>query len=108
MTSRKKRSERGFALMLFAVMAIPLVALMSLAIDASVLYVIKGKLSASVDAGALAGARALSRGNDDDAQRNRAQDVGAAYVRANFPAGYLMSRNLTIIPPSVDVSVANQ
>ena len=104
----KKITERGFAVMLFAAMAIPVVAFVGLAIDASVLYVIKGKLSAAVDAGALAGARALSRGNDDATQRNRAQVVATSYVRANFRDGYLMSRNLTIPTPSVDSSITNQ
>jgi Mg-chelatase subunit ChlD len=103
-----KRSESGFALVVLAAMIIPMVAFTGLAIDTGVLYIVKGRLSSSVDAGALAGARALSRGSDDAAQRSRAQDVGAAYVRANFPNGYLMSRNLNVLTPTIDVSVANQ
>jgi Flp pilus assembly protein TadG len=100
--------KKGFALLMFATMAIPVVGLVGLAIDTGVLYAVKSKLSAAVDAGSLAGARALSRGNDDATQRTRAQQVAASYVRANFPAGYMLTGTLTVPVPVVDTSIANQ
>lgn len=108
MRTDKTMREKGFALLLFASMAIPLVGLIGLAIDTGVLYVIKSKLSAAVDAGSLAGARALSRGSDDSSQRTRAQQVATAYVKANFPAGYMMTGTLTIPTPVVSSSIVNQ
>jgi Flp pilus assembly protein TadG len=106
MNERKK--SKGFALLLFGVMVVPLVGLVGLTIDTGVLYVIKSKLSAAVDAGSLAGARALSRGSDDDTQRARAQQVAASYVRANFPNGYMLTGTLSVPVPTVTSNIANQ
>jgi Flp pilus assembly protein TadG len=105
-----KHADRrsGVAVLGFAAAILPLFLCVGLAIDASILFVIKSKLSAAVDAGALAGARALSRGNDDAAQRTRAQEVASAYVRANFPDGYIMTRNRTINQPTITLTGAHQ
>jgi Flp pilus assembly protein TadG len=102
------RRRRGFALLVLAATIIPIFACVGLAIDTSILYVLKSKLSAAVDAGSLAGARALSRGINDTAQRTRAQEVATSYVRANFVSGYMMSAGLTIDQPQVDISISNQ
>jgi Flp pilus assembly protein TadG len=104
----REMKKKGFALLLFATTAIPLVGLVGLTIETGALYVIKSKLSAAVTAGSLAGAKALSRGDDEDAQRTRAQQVAASYVRANFLSGYMMTGTLNIPTPTVSTNVANQ
>jgi len=112
MTGLKARTkrERGISVIFTAISLTTIVPLVGLAIDAGILYTVKGKLQMAVDAGALAGARALSRGNDDTTQQNNAKSVAQAYALLNFPSGYF-----NISPPAfpagsitVDESVANQ
>lgn len=104
----RTRRNTGFSVLAFAAIAIPLTAIVGLAIDTGMLYLIKSKLSAAVDAGALAGARALSRGLNDTQQKDRASEVAVGYVKANFAAGYMMSRNLNVPDPTIDSTVVNQ
>ena len=105
---KARKDDKGFAVLTLGAMLIPLTAMVGIAIDTGMLYLIKSKLSASVDAGALAGARSLSRGTNDSQQTSRAQEVAVAYVKANFIPGYMMSRNLHVPAPVVDISVTNQ
>lgn len=104
----RTRRNTGFSVLALAAIAIPLMAIIGISIDTGIMYLIKGKLSAAVDAGALAGARALSRGDTGTAQETRAKAVADGYVKANFKAGYMMSRNLTIPVATIDTTVANQ
>src|ERR1035441_5516713 len=67
-----------------------------LAIDAGMIYMVQGVLSAASDAASLAGARALARGTDDTAQRANAESTAGAYFNANFPSGYLGTANLQV------------
>ncbi len=92
--STQKR-RRGIALLLTAGMVTAIVPVVGLAIDASLLYAIKGKLSSAVDSGALAGARSLSRGVDLGSQRDSAAATAGKFFTANFPDGYLLTKNRT-------------
>jgi len=112
MTEKKARTnrEKGISVIFTAISLTTIVPLVGLAIDAGILYTVKGRLQMAVDAGALAGARALSRGNDDSSQQSNAKAVAQAYALLNFPSGYF-----NITPPAfssgditVDESVANQ
>jgi Flp pilus assembly protein TadG len=69
--------------------ALVLVPMIGLAIDGTILYWTKAKLSAAVDAAALAAARSLSVGQTIDAQRASAQSIGVQYLNANFPSGWM-------------------
>jgi len=96
---RRRRSPRqkGYilvtgALMLFFI----LVPAAGLAIDVGMMYLVQSLLSAASDGAALAGARALSRGSDDAAQRANAEATANAYFLANFPSGYMWSSNLRV------------
>jgi len=73
-----------------------IIPIVGLAIDASVAYTIKAKLSAAVDSGALAGARSLNVGMDLASQTSSAQSTAVNFVNANFPAGYFSSTNRTV------------
>lgn len=102
--------ERGISLIFTAISLITIIPLVGLAIDAGILYTVKGKLQMSVDAAALAAGRALSRGNDDATQQANAKAVAQDYALLNFPTGYFNIASPVFNPGdiSIDESVANQ
>src|SRR5207248_8450580 len=64
-------------------------------------YAVKTKLSASADAAALAGARALGRAGSGGAT---GQQASTAYFNANMPAGYMLATgiNATVTGPTAN------
>eukprot|EP00456_Euglypha_rotunda_P042904 TRINITY_DN33523_c0_g1_i3.p2 TRINITY_DN33523_c0_g1~~TRINITY_DN33523_c0_g1_i3.p2 ORF type:complete len:102 (+),score=21.59 TRINITY_DN33523_c0_g1_i3:108-413(+) len=60
-----------------------------LAIDAGLLYVIRGRLASACDAASLATARNLNLGVTLAAQEAAAIQRGGIFFAANFPSGYL-------------------
>src|SRR5689334_20997662 len=79
--AKPRSAERGAALIMFTMLtALVLIPLVGLAIDGSILYWTKAKLSAAVDAAALAVGRDLSANSNTVAQ---------TYVYANLPQGWL-------------------
>src|SRR3984957_10250090 len=76
----KTLKERGISLIFTAMTLVFIVPMVGLAIDAGILYTVKGKLQMAVDAASLAAARALSRGNDDTTQQSNATAEAEAYV----------------------------
>lgn len=98
---REKRDRRsGNALILFTV-AVPffVLPLVGLAIDGTILYSVKAKLSAAVDGGAIAAARSLNVGMSFDAQKTTATKTAEQFVRANFRPGYWDSEAVVLDPP---------
>jgi Flp pilus assembly protein TadG len=93
-SSRRKRA--GVILFLTVGMLCLIVPMVGLAIDASLLYAVKARLSAAVDAGAMAGARSLHRGMDLAAQEASARTTATAFFNANFPSGQLLTSNRQI------------
>ncbi len=80
-SSRARKTERGAALLLFTILtALVLLPLIGLAIDGAILFWAKAKLSAAVDAAALAAGRDPSANATTTAQQ---------YVYANFPSGWM-------------------
>jgi Flp pilus assembly protein TadG len=112
MTHRhNRRNQRGIALILNAIMLIFTVAVVGLATDVGVMYMIKGRLSAAVDAAALAGGRAISlSGSSNDPNctstdplvqaKCSATDAAKAFFTANFPKGYLGSLGTPTVTPT--------
>ncbi len=89
--------RRGYVLIFGALtLFFILIPAAGLAVDVGMMYLVKSMLSAASDGAALAGARALSRGSDDAAQRANAEATANAYLAANFPAGYLWSTGLQV------------
>lgn len=85
-----REGERGASIVLFTIIfALVLVPLMGLGIDAGIQYWVKAKLSAAVDAAALAAGRSLNVGSTVASQTANAQAVGRQYFTANFPTGTL-------------------
>ncbi len=90
MQKNRRLRTRGAAIVMLSTFLIfmLLIPLVGLAIDGSILWMIKVKFTAAMDAGALAGARSLSVGMDLASQKASAEATARAYVRANFPDHY--------------------
>lgn len=92
---KRTARRKGFALIFGALMLFFIVVpAAGLAVDVGIMLLVQSLLSAASDGAALAGARALSRGSDDAAQRANAEATANSYVHANFPADYMWSSNL--------------
>lgn len=97
MKINRYRRQSGAAMTLLATMvATVLVPLVGLAIDGSIMWMIKVKFVAACDSAALAGARSLSAGLDLSSQQASAQATAMQYFNANFPAGFWNTRNVNV------------
>lgn len=86
--SVRRKKERGASLVLFTLLVGSLlIPLVGLGIDGAVLYWVKAKLSASVDAAALAGGRALSAGQSLSTETAAATQAAQTYFVANLQPG---------------------
>jgi hypothetical protein len=88
MTSQRAR-QRG-ATMAILTIALPffLLPLMGLAIDGTMMFIIHAKLSQAVDGAALGAGRLLGTNANSN-------EIAGEFLRANFPAGWWGTRNLT-------------
>jgi Flp pilus assembly protein TadG len=87
---RGKAGERGATLILFSFMLTSvLIPIIGLAIDGSICWWMKTKLSSAVDAAALAAARSLSLASSASQLQSTGATVGTQYFNANFPAGVM-------------------
>lgn len=84
---RARKNQRGQTVVIFTMLCtLLLIPLAGLAIDASVVYLMKAKLSSAVDAAALATARSLNLTAAPN-QQDPAITMGINYFAANLPAG---------------------
>ena len=88
------KKQKGVVLLLTAMMMTFLVPILGLSIDASMLYVIRARLSAACDAAALATARNLNLGTTIEEQEAEAKIRGQRFFYANFPQGFLGTTNV--------------
>lgn len=85
---RRKANERGAAMIMFSFMIIAIIGpLIGFAIDGSICYWMKAKLSSSVDAAALAAARSLSLASSSTAMESTATTTASEYFAADFQTG---------------------
>lgn len=70
---------------------VTLLAVVGLAFSAGLSYLVRSKLNAATDAAGLAGARAISNGNNQTEQTANAKAAAQRFFYANFPANYMMS-----------------
>lgn len=89
--SRPTAHQRGQVLIIVGISLAVLIGAVGLAIDSGRAYGVKARLNAAVDAAAIAAARALSEGADDNARRANAVAVGERFFRMNYPDGFLGS-----------------
>lgn len=87
-----RRDERGGLVVFMAVVAIPLIVAMGLAVDAGRGYLVKSRLGEALDAAALAGAISVNNSNFEE-------EINMVF-NANFPPGYL-GANVTLNTPVV-------
>lgn len=85
------RRQRGAIAIMVAVSMLVLLAVVGLAIDGGLAYLVKARLNAAVDSAALAGARAVPNGNTQAEQVASARTAAADFFAANIPANYLLS-----------------
>lgn len=101
---RREQRERGLAIILTAIMLLFILPAVGLAIDAGLLYVIRGRLTAACDAASLATARSLNLGLTLAEQQGAAVVRGNAFFTANFPTGYLGTSGAT---PTIQLAQTN-
>lgn len=104
LSRRREQREKGLAVLLTAIMLLFTLPAVGLAIDAGLLYVIRGRLTAACDAASLATARNLNLGVTLAAQESAAMLRGAAFFAANFPNGYLGTGTTT---PTITLTQTN-
>lgn len=80
---------RGAVLVIVALSMVALLGVTGLAIDSGVGYGVKAKLNAALDAAAIAGARAVTSGENDSERKANAEAAGLKFFQANFPEGWL-------------------
>lgn len=83
--------QRGAVAIMVAVALLLLLSVVGLVLDGGLAYMVKARLNAAVDAAAVAGARAVTSGNDRAAQEQSAKTAAAEFFAANIPDGYLLS-----------------
>jgi Flp pilus assembly protein TadG len=89
MNRSQQSRQRGQIVIITAVMLVALIGMVGLAIDSGRAYGVRAKLSAAVDAAALAAGRALAIGASDGERLANAQATGLRFYNANFPSGFL-------------------
>ena len=99
-----KRGERGATVVLFTlVVSLVLIPLIGLAIDGSIVFWTKARLSAAVDAAALAAGRQINPNLSTSQNQANVVTVAGQWFAANFPNGWLgATTNLT--PPTLTPS----
>ncbi|HEY2017355.1 MAG TPA: vWA domain-containing protein, partial [Bryobacteraceae bacterium] len=89
MHNNRWNRQSGIAMILLSTMvATVLVPIIGLAIDGTIMWMIKVKFVAAADSAALAGARSLSAGMDLATQKASAEATAIKYFNANFPPGF--------------------
>ena len=88
-------------MLLFILSLIVLIPMCGLAVDTIMMYVVRTRLQSAADAAALAAGRALNVNQPLASQSTYAQGRATAFFNANFPSGYMLSSNPTVVvdPP---------
>jgi Flp pilus assembly protein TadG len=79
----------------FAVCLVVLLGALGLAIDSGFAYFAKARLSLAADSAVLAAADIYAHSADPKTQEQDAREAANAYFRANYPLGFLGTRNTT-------------
>src|SRR5262245_15685685 len=89
LSNNRRARQKGFALVLTSLMMVFIVSLMGMAVDAGVLFAIRGRLSSAVDSAALAAGRGVSLGSTNSDANTKATQAALRFLNANFPQNYL-------------------
>jgi len=105
--SSRRRNQRGVVTLLYTLMMLfIIIPMVGLAIDAGIVYTIKGKLQSAVDGASLSAARSLNLNTSVTQQSGPATTFATSVVHANFPTGW-MSVN-PVPDPSVTLATNAQ
>jgi len=103
-TSRRRQGQSGVAIILLSLMLCTiLLPMVGLAFDLTIMYIVKAKLGAAVDAGVLAGGRSLVGSQTLAAQQTQVTNIAIDFLNANMPQGYWG----TSATPTVETPTAN-
>ena len=97
---RRRRGQRGSTLLLHVLMLTGTIAAVGLAVDVGSIYMIRARLSAAVDAAALAAGRSVNLANSVAVATTNATSTAQQFFSANFPAGYLNSLGTPTVTPT--------
>jgi Flp pilus assembly protein TadG len=100
-SSKRDRHGRqgGMMVLLMAALLLFLIPVIGLVVDCSLIYFVRTRITAAVDASALATARSLNLGQTLAEQNAAAVARGKAFFWSNFPSGTFSTRNTTITIP---------
>jgi Flp pilus assembly protein TadG len=87
--ARSRHRQEGAALVLFAICLIVLIGAVGLAIDASVAYSAKARLSLAADSAVLAAADVYLKDTNPATRKHNAEDAAYYYFAQNYPSGFL-------------------
>jgi Flp pilus assembly protein TadG len=99
-TVTRRAGQRGFAIMFYSLMLIFVTGCVGLAVDVGTIYLIKARLSAAVDAAALAAGRSVNLANSVDQATTNATNAANQFFAANFPTGYFNSIGTPTVRPT--------
>jgi len=99
MKSTNRNYCKGQVIVIFALSLVVLVGMVGLAIDSGRAYGVKAKLSAAVDAAAIAAARGLTVGATDNDRILNAKAAAQKFFNGNFPSNYLGVTSTTLNIP---------
>ncbi len=88
---RRRTGQKGISVFVFGFCLATIVPVVGLAVDLSMMYLAQTRLSSAADSASLAAARGLSRGIDDQSQKDQGRTVAEAYMEKNFPTGVYQS-----------------
>src|SRR5260370_9808465 len=107
-TETRRLRQRGFAIIFYASMLVLVTGCVGLAVDVGTIYLIKARLSAAVDAAALAAGRSVNLANSVAQATTNATNTANQFFAANFPTGYFNSIGTpTVTPTFTEESDAN-
>ena len=95
-----RQKQRGVVLLVHGLMLVATIATVGLAVDVGTIYLIKARLSAAVDAAALAAGRSVNLANTVQQAQTQAVAAAQQFFSANFPAGYLNSIGTPTVTPT--------
>ncbi|HLJ47701.1 MAG TPA: TadE/TadG family protein [Bryobacteraceae bacterium] len=103
----RRRSQRGVVTLLYSLMMLfVIIPVVGLAIDAGIVYTIKGKLQAAVDGASLAAARSLNLNQSVTQQNGPTTTFATSVMHANFPTGWM---SVSSVPdPTVTIATHTQ
>ena len=98
-SDRRRAGQRGIAVIYLGAMMIFFIGAAGLAVDVGTMYMIRARLSAAVDAAALAGGRSVNFAVNASTAQTNFTTTAQQFFTANFQTGYLNSIGTPTVTP---------